>query len=521
MPPSDHRRLARKITARLATVGLLGCGPTLGVAQAPGPVRELAGYDAYVLRAMQQWKVPGAAVAIIRHDSVLLAKGYGVRRLGDAAPVDAHTVFAIGSATKAFTGALVARLVDEGVVKWDDPVRAHLPWFEMYDPEVSRDLTIRDLLTHRSGLSPGDNVWYGNSLSRAEVVRRLRYFKPSWPFRARFGYQNAMFIAAGLVVEARRGYPWDDAIRRELFAPLGMTESHTTNHDLEAISNRATPHALWNDTVHVIAYRNIDNAGPAGSITSTVTDMAKWVRFQLDSGKAGGTSVVTPASIAESHTPQTVIRREGPWAHVNPFSHFDSYGLGWFLHDFRGREVVEHGGNIDGMSAMVGLMPEEGVGVVILTNLNQTVLVDALLWYTLDCFLTASPPDWSADLARVAARISAETKTAVARRLASRVADTKPSLPLERYAGIYRDSLYGEARVTVEEGRLVARYGAAFVGDLTHWHYDTFQATWRDPMLGRGLVTFALDRSGGVERMSIERLTEFVRAEPDRRGTGQ
>jgi CubicO group peptidase (beta-lactamase class C family) len=499
----------------------LAASPAAGADRQTAPARELAGYDATVLRAMAQWKVPGVAIGIVRGDSVLLAKGYGVRRAGDPAPVDAHTIFAIGSATKAFTGALLGRLVDEGRVQWDDPVRTHLPWFEMYDPAVTRDLTIRDLLTHRSGLSPGDNVWYGNALSRAEVVRRLRFFRPSWPFRARFGYQNAMFIAAGLVVEARRGYSWDEAIRRELFQPLGMTESHTSNRELGGIGNLATPHALLNDSVTVIAYRNIDNAGPAGSITSNVTDMVKWVRFQLDSGRVKGQPVVSAASIAESHTPQIVIRKEGPWAHVNPFNHFDSYGLGWFLHDFRGREVVEHGGNIDGMSAMVGLLPEERIGVVILTNLNQTVLVDALLWYTLDCFLTAAPRDWSEEMHRVADRVSAETKAEIARRLAGRVPETRPSLPLERYAGVYRDSLYGEARVTMEDGHLVARYGAAFLGDLAHWHYDTFRATWRDPMLGRGLVTFELDQSGGVARMSIERLTEFVRAEPERPGGGR
>lgn len=504
------RRHAYTFAARAAL--LLGAGAAPCGAQEAAP--SLAGYDAYVAQAMKDWRVPGAAIAIVRNDSVILIKGYGVRKLGDPAPVGPHTMFSIGSATKAFTGVLLGRLVDEGKVKWDDPVQSHLPGFEMYDRYVSRDLTVRDLLTHRSGLPPGDFLWYGNGeLSREEIVRRIRYFKPAWPIRTRFGYNNLMFLAAGMIVEARRGISWDEAIKQELFAPLGMGESHTSNRDFAGIEDAAQPHLVHHDTVITIARRNIDNMGPAGSIISTASDMAKWVMFQLDSGRVGGRQILSTVSLAESHTPQIMIRREGPWAHVNPYTHFESYGFGWWLHDFRGREVVEHGGNIDGMSAMVGFMPEERAGVVILTNLNQTVFVDAMLWYTLDRLLTAAPRDWSAELLKVSNRLQAGLQGFEAARVAARIKDTRPSLPLEKYVGTYADSLFGDARVTIEDGHLVARYGTAFTGDLAHWHYDTFQATWRDPMLGAGLITFELGPNGSVARMSIPSLADFIRTE--------
>ncbi len=475
------------------------------------PKDPLKGYDAYVTQAMKDWKVPGLAIAIVKGDSVIYAKGYGVRKLGDPSPVDAHTVFAIGSSSKAFTGALIGRLVDDGKVKWDDPVRKHLPWFEMYDRYVSRDLTIRDILTHRSGLSRGDLLWYGSSLSREEIARRVRYLKPTWPLRTTFGYQNLMFLTAGLVVEAKRGTSWDEAVRQEIFGPLGMTESHTSNTELDRVTNLASAHAERDDTVHVIPWRNIDNIGPAGSISSNVTDMAKWVRMQLDSGKVGTKTIVSSAAIAESHMPQTIIRIEGPLAHLNPYTHYESYGFGWFLHDFRGHEVVEHGGNIDGFSAMVGMLPEEKLGVVILTNMNGTFLRDVLLWYTFDRFLTDSPRDWSAEYKKVADGFAKQGKEAEKKRDDARAKDTKPSLALDKYAGTYSDSLYGEATVSLENGHLVFRHDRAFTGDLTHWHYDTFRATMRDAQLGKPMITFSLDADGKVTRMNVESISEFVR----------
>ena len=238
---------------------------------------SLNGFDDYVNKAMKEWEVPGIAVAIIKGDQIVLAKGYGVRKLGDPTPVDERTLFAIGSSSKAFTAASVAMLVDGGKVKWDDPVTKYLPEFEMYDPYVTRELTVRDLLTHRSGLQRGDFLWYGTELDRDEILKRTRYLKPSWSLRSTFGYQNLMYLAAGQLVSRVSGKTWDEFIRERFFVPLGMTASSTSINELKTANNVATPHSKIEDKVTVIPWRNIDNIAPAGSINSNVVEMAQWV----------------------------------------------------------------------------------------------------------------------------------------------------------------------------------------------------------------------------------------------------
>jgi CubicO group peptidase (beta-lactamase class C family) len=268
----------------------------------------LQGYDAYITKAMQDWKVPGLAIAVVRNDSVILAKGYGTRTLGTQQPVDEHTVFAIGSVSKAFTAALVAMMVDEKKMRWDDPATNYLPELEMYDPYVARELTIRDLLTHRSGLSRGDFMWYATDYDRGEILRRVRFLKPTWSMRARYGYQNIMYLAAGQAVAKVAGTSWDNVLRERIFVPLGMTESNSTTRTLARMANVATPHQDIDDTLRVIPWHNIDNIGPAGSINSTVSDMAKWLRFQLAQGKVGGKPLLAAAALAETRTPQMVGR---------------------------------------------------------------------------------------------------------------------------------------------------------------------------------------------------------------------
>ena len=472
----------------------------------------LRDFDAYVPGAMRQWKVPGVAIAVVRNDTVLLARGYGVRTVGRPERVDSATIFAIGSASKAFTAAAVAMLVDDGKVQWDDRATQHLPGFQLYDPYVTREISVRDLLTHRSGLERGDLMWYGTEYDRGEVLRRVRHLKPTWSLRSTFGYQNIMYIAAGEVAARVTGKTWDDVIRERIFTPLGMAASVTSVVPLKSLPNVAAPHVEVDDTVRAVPYRNIDNVGAAGSINSNVLDMAKWVRLQLGNGRFEGKQLLSAASAAEAQTPQTIIRREGFWGLLHPESHFVTYGLGWFLADYKGRKLVHHGGNIDGMSALVAMLPEEKTGVVILTNLDGNALTYALMYRLFDGFLGAPPRDWSADLRKSVDGLEAQGEAAEKKREAQRAKGTRPSLPLARYAGVYSDSMYGDARVQLESNRLVVRYGQAFAGDLEHWHHDTFRARWRDRQLGRAFVTFSIDASGKPKEMSIENLADFARA---------
>jgi len=503
------------VTNRLKTIvalGIVSAIPRMAWAQDP----PLRGFDAYVERALRDWQVPGVAVAVVRNDSVVFIKGYGVRELGKPARVDARTLFAIGSTTKAFTAAALALLVDSGRVSWDDPVTKHLPWFELADPYVTRELTVRDLLTHRSGLPRGDLAWYGSGFDRSEVLRRVRYLKPRWSFRSTYGYQNIMFLAAGEVVAAASGRPWADFVTGRIFTPLGMTETSTSVTAL-GDGDVAAPHEKIDDTVRVIPWRNIDNIAPAGSINSNVSDLAQWVRLQLGGGAVGSRRLLSDSVIEEMHTPQIVVRMSKEARETFPDTHFLAYGLGWALRDYHGKKFVGHGGAIDGMRAEIGLVPEARVGVVVLSNLDGTSFPVAILYRTLDAYLGAPPRDWSAVL--LAVQRKAEARGDSVRRAfdAARVTGTRPSLPLEKYAGTYVDSLYGAVEVAEQGDRLVARKGPAFVGDVTHWHYDTFKVTWRDRGLGTTYFTFNVDAQGKVRALEVRDLGEFKRSAPPTR----
>ncbi len=474
----------------------------------------LQGFDDYVNKALKDWDVPGVAIAIVKNDKILLAKGYGVKKIGDPAPVTEKTMFAIGSASKAFTAASVAILVDEGKMKWDDAATKYLPGFQLYDPAATRELTVRDLLSHRSGLERGDLMWYGSAFSRDEILQRVRYLKPSWSFRSQFGYQNIMYLAAGQAVAGVTRMSWDEVIKQKIFKPLGMNASNTSIKDLAKLDNVATPHAKVDSKVVSIPWRDIDNIAPAGSINSNVLDMAEWVRLHLNEGKVNNQTVITTGNVKEMHAPQTIIRREGVWEIISPEAHFMSYGLGWFLHDYKGRKVVQHGGNIDGMSALVAMIPEEKLGIVILTNMNGTMLTEALSFTVYDYFL---PPqgakhDYSAEMLKSIKALEAAGEKAEKKREEERAKGTQPSLALKGYTGTYSDEMYGEAKVAEENGKLVMSYGAAFKGDLEHWHYNTFRATWRDKTLGKSLVTFNLNAAGKAATLNIENLADFKRA---------
>jgi CubicO group peptidase (beta-lactamase class C family) len=493
-------RTIRKLAWFLAAVFIVA---DLAAAQ-NGQNGSLAGLDDYINKAIKDWEVPGLAIAVVKDDKIVLAKGFGVRKLGDPTPVDERTLFAIGSSSKAFTAAILATLVDEGKVKWDDPVIKYLPEFQMYDPYVTRELTVRDLLTHRSGLERGDLLWYGTDLSRDEILRRTQYLKPTWSLRSTFGYQNLMYLAAGQLAARVTGKSWDDLVATRIFAPLGMTSSNTTIRDFKEGGNLAAPHTKVEDRLVVIPYRLIDNIGPAGSINSNVVDMAQWLRLQLGTGTFEGKKIFSPAAAREMHTSQTVMRLEGQNTLLYPEAHFMNYGLGWFLSDYKGRKLVEHGGAIDGMRAEVALVPEEKLGIVILTNMNGSVVAMPLVYRIIDAYIKQPEKDWSGDLLKVIKAMTEQGAAAARRADAGRVTGTKPSLSIDSYAGTFRNDLYGDVRITAEGDKLSVRFGPAWNSDLEHWHYDTFRAKFGG---GAGVtnatITFALSAQGKADTVTL------------------
>ena len=494
------KRLTRSIQWTVALA--LAVAPSAAPAQRANPY---AGLDAYIESAMKDWKIPGVAVGIVRNDTVVFARGFGVRTIGKPEKVDEHTLFAIASDTKAFTGILMAMLADEGKIRWDAPLTSYLPTLKFGDDFLTRELTVRDALTHRSGLARADLLWTaGWTYDRAELLRRLRYLKPSWNLRTRYGYSNLMYLAAGEAGAAAAGKGWDTLVREKIFAPLGMNETNTSVTLLPSLANVSSPHAVVDSVVRVVPYTNIDAAASAGAINSNVADMTKWLRFQLDSGGVNGKRLVSKRNFIETHTPQTVIRVDSTYRAFNPFTHVRSYAFGWQVMDYRGREMLSHAGNLAGMNAMVGLLPEERIGVVVLTNLEGNALRESIMYKVFDMSLGAPPRDWSrVSLIEKASFDSIDAKDQ-REALAKRVQGTRPSLALERYAGTYGDSLYGKAVVRMENGHLVLDIAPKMLGDMEHWHYDTFRVVWRDHRDGTNLVTFALDMDGKVDMMNTD-----------------
>lgn len=473
------------------------------IAQKPDP--KVAAFDAYVVQAVKDWGAVGLAVAVVKDGKTVFAKGYGVRELGKPDPADASTLFAIGSTTKAMTAAAVGMLVDEGKVRWDDPVTKYLPGFTLGDPYVTREVTVRDLLTHRAGLANGDVLWYRKDTSMDEVLRRARFIPAAYSLRSSFIYQNVMYAAAGAVVAAASGMPWERFVETRIFAPLGMTRTVATLAGTAGKANVASPHFRIDGAPRVISNAAVDPVAPAGSVWSSVTDMAKWAAFMIDSGRVNGQALLKPATWAELFKPQTMVPPAGfyPTQQLTQ-PHWMTYGMGWFQHDYRGQMVQFHTGSIDGMVAIIGLIPEQRLGVYVLANLDHVEARHALMYRAFDTWLGVSGRDWSTDLLHLYGDLDAQGDSAEARALRQRVPDTKPSLALDAYAGAYADSLAGRLEVSIENGGLALRLSSQLHARLEHWNYDTFRARWDNAWQGTPAATFEIGASGRVEAVRFQ-----------------
>ena len=491
----------------LAAALLVPAFATLTSAQQPADAALARQLDAYTAQAVRDWEGVGLAISVVKDGRLVFAKGYGVRELGKPGAVDSATLFAIGSTTKAMTAAAIGMLVDEGKVRWDDPVTNYLPGFQLRDPYVTREVTVRDLLTHRAGLPNSDFLWYGNASSTAEILRRVRLVEPAYSLRSSFIYQNVMYAAAGQVIASASGMPWEEFVRTRIFVPLHMDRTVPLLARTRSVPNVASPHDRVDDTLRVITNASVDPVAAAGSVWSSVTDMSKWMRFVLDSGRVDGRALLKPATFAELLEPQTMV----PPGQFYPTArltrpHWMTYALGWFQQDYDGRAVSFHTGSIDGMVAIIGLIPDERLGVYVLANSDHIELRHALMLKAFDLWGPAKskPRDWSAELRTLYGNQRAQAVAASKAAEAKRVTGTKPSLALGRYAGTYADSLYGEATVTAAaNGTLRLRIGTQ-EGALEHWQYETFRVRWDQRWLGTDLVTFALGSDGSPSRIELD-----------------
>src|ERR1700734_3315916 len=477
------------------------------------------GFEARVESLRKQIGVPGMAIAIVENDKATLTKGFGVKRLGSPELVDADTIFPTGSTGKAFTVAALGILVDEGKIAWDDKVIDHLPGFQMYDPWVTREMTIRDLLVHRSGLGlgAGDLLFVPRTnLSRAESVRRLRYIKPATSFRSGFAYDNILYMVAGQLIEAVSGETWEKFVAERVLKPAGMLHSTSDNDVRFATTDRAQPHARTKGAFRGIGEQaRLDErddlgrtAAPAGGLAISANDMARWLLIQLDGGKLpeGNGRLFSEAAHEEMWRPmvlQPITPRPDNLKLTQPM--FNTYALGWDVRDYRGAKIVWHGGAVFGFLAAVVLIPEKHVGFSILINSEDGEIINGLLFELLDFYLGQPSNDWPAKF-RALKRQRMDDALKAFQSTAASPANVGPSLALQRYAGSYADPWYGKIDIAQLEGKLTIDFKSTprMGGILEHWQYDSFITRFDDKTIEPAYVTFGLDADGKVERITMK-----------------
>lgn len=470
---------------------------------------KLKKFRLFLNAEMKRWEVPGIGVGIIKDGKIVLAEGFGYRNVDKKLLVTPNTLFAIGSASKAFTTMDIGILAEEGKIDWDKPVRLYLPEFKLKDEIATERMTVRDLVCHRSGLPRHDALWYVSSLSRKDIVDRLRYLDFSADIRSTFQYNNLMYLTAGYIVGRLTDSSWEGFTRKRIFEPLGMTNSNFSVEDSQKSDDYALPYIKKDNAVIEVPFRNIDTVGPAGSINSCVVDMLKWVRFHLDKGKVGDTQIISEPGQKEMYTPAMFLRE--PMLSVQPEGQSDmSYGLGWFVETYRGHKLVHHGGAIDGFFFLNGFLPRDGLGVVILTNLSGTPLVQISMGYILDMMLDLKPV-WeklSQERFEKAKKDREKAEEEKKKKEEERVQGTKPSHPVEAYAGVYENAAYGEIPIEYRDGSLSGKFNS-FAFTLEHWHYDTFKAIEDIDAKSRSAVvdglqlTFHTNVKGDIDRISV------------------
>lgn len=467
----------------------LGADPTAKIRAA------LEGFDQIAEDALKALKVTGAAMAVVKNDKVVYAKGFGYKDVENKIPATPDTIFAIGSSSKAFTVFALGRLVDEGKLEWEAPVRNYIPWFKLYDKEAGARLSVRDLVTHRSGLPRHDLLWYNNkTASREDLVRALAYLPPTADLREKWQYNNLMFLTAGYLLETLTGKPWEDAVRSLVFEPLGMKRSNFSVLDSQKDSDFAFPYNFVDKAYEKLPFRDITNVGPAGSINSSVNEMARWVAVHLADGKFEGRDLLSSSTVSDMHNPHMVTGAVSS----SPDIAATAYAMGWFTDVYRGHRRVHHGGNIDGFSAQVAFLPDDGLGFVVLTNMNGTSYPELLVRTATDKILGLEAHDWIGDAVKQLEKAEGAIKKAEEKKITRKVPGTKPAHPLADYAGLYVHPGYGSLAVELAAGRLSFTYNAIKT-NLDHWHYETFDGvTIEDPTFKDFKLTFRTDVNGRV-----------------------
>lgn len=470
----------------------------LPIASTSGMAAELEGFEKEIEKIRLDWKVPGLAIAIVKGDQIIYAKGHGLRDVKNQLPMNADTLMPIGSATKAFTTALMASLVDEGKLAWDKPVRTWIPTFKLQDAIASERISPLDLVTHRSGMPRHDALWYNSNFSRAEMVGRLQYLEANKDFRTDFQYNNTMFLTAGYLTEVVSGQSWESNVAQRLFLPLGMKRANFSVEQTKKDSNFSQPYREEKDgTVQKIVFRTLNNIGPAGSINTSVNELTAWMQLHLSKGKFQGKQVLSPSGINYLHVP----RMNMGTTQSKPELIDIGYTPGWFSDVYRGQLRLHHGGKVDGFSAMVMLLPQANLGIAVLSNLENSPVRDLITRSAIDRLLKLEKRDWSAEALQRKNATKADTQTATEKKKIARKTATNPSHSLSEYVGDYEHPGYGTVSITQQDGRLQFELNGINT-PLSHWHYDTFNGLKaEDPAFEDLKIQFLTNLDGEIDTL--------------------
>lgn len=449
---------------------------------------DLEALDAYFEKMVQDWDLPSASIGVVKDGELIFTGNYGVKEIGKTEAPDENTLYAIASNSKAFTTAIIGMLVQEGKLDWNDKVKKYIPYFAVYDDWVSEHATIRDILSHRIGLGTfsGDNIWYKSDQSAEEIIKRIKYVPQAFDFRTSFGYSNLMYITAGELIRVVTGKTWGENVKERILDPVGMNRSIYLLKDLKKMGNYATPHMRIEDKNTAIAWADWEEVAATGGLISSVADVSKWMIFNMNNGIQGKDTLLTAATRNMVWTPHNNFTVDQTKS--NPFDrHFSAYGLGWSLSDYHGKMRVGHTGGYDGMITAVTMIPQEKLGVVVLTNGTKSPIM-AATYYALDQFLGVETTDWSADyLERTNKYMAKDTR--IADRIAKRVLHSKPSLSEAKIEGDYESDMVGKISI-MKIGlkmRLEFEHHPKLSATLTHWHYDTYKINWDE---NHGWFTF-------------------------------
>lgn len=485
-------------------------------ALAPAPAFNL---EADVLRSMKAFDVPGMAIAIVKDGKVIAARGFGVRKLGEKAPVDGQTLFEVASNSKAFTAVALSMLVDEGKLAWDDPVTKHLPDFQMFDAYVTHEMTVRDLLTHRSGLGlgAGDLLWWPTTtFTSDEIIEKLRYIRPATSFRNSYAYDNLLYIAAGKIIASKSGKSWGDTVHERILKPVGMSMTTTSLAESANVVNQSNAHSKIDDRIAAVKSMPVPNGAGAVGINTNAEDIARWMMVLLDEGKLANAGkdakgkdirLFSEARSREMWSAQTPIRIAEPkplLAATKP--NFRAYGLGFELKDYKGMKIATHGGALQGFYSQVTMVPEAKLGIAILTNAESGPAMASLQYRILDQYLNIAPTDWIGRYATVTKEAHDKELARIKKESGQRVGKSQPSLPLAAYDGDYVDAWYGKVSIKAEGNKHILSFSRTpdLTGPLEHFQHDTFIVRWKERNFNAdAYVTFSLNPDGSIDRVKM------------------